>query len=314
MLGRDPVCGPRVKALEGLIDLVDDAAVAGGELDRAADDGRQHGFEVERGADGLADLAQRLQLLHRAGELSGPRLQLLEEAHVLDRDHRLVGERGRQVDLLLGERPDFGSPDHDGTDEYALPEHRDAHDRTEASDLLCLELLKLRIGQDVEDVNRLMLETNSPHHRLASRAKLASHPELPELWGGAEECSDAKDLAVESIDVAVGGSAELRGVLDEGIQHRLEIERRTTNHLEDLSGRRLLLERLGQIAIPRLQFSEQPDVLDGDNRLICESLKQANLLLGERSHFKTPDEDHADGCAFAEQGRGQGRTLPRCLL
>ena len=34
-------------------------------------------------------------------------LGLVEEAHVLDRDHRLVGEGPEQRDLLVGERPDF---------------------------------------------------------------------------------------------------------------------------------------------------------------------------------------------------------------
>src|SRR5262245_43890299 len=234
-----------MEVLEGLIELVDNAAVAGGELDRPADDGRQHGFEVERGTDGLTHLAQRFQFLYRAGQLRGPRLELLEEAHVLNRDDRLVGERGRQVDLLLSERPNFGSPNHDGTDEQALSEHRDTHDCTEASDPLCFELSKLRIGQDVEDVNRLVLKTHSPHHRLTSWGKLASQPELSKFWGGTEECSDAKDLAVESINVAVGSRAELRGVLDKGIEHWLEIERRAADDLEHLARRGLLLQRLG---------------------------------------------------------------------
>ena len=39
------------------------------------------------------------------------RLQLGEEADVLDRDYRLVGERLEQRDLLVGERLDLGAPD-----------------------------------------------------------------------------------------------------------------------------------------------------------------------------------------------------------
>ncbi len=50
------------------------------------------------------DLAERPELVHGAGQLLRPRLQLLEQAHVLDRDHRLVGEGLEQSDLLVGER------------------------------------------------------------------------------------------------------------------------------------------------------------------------------------------------------------------
>ena len=80
------VRGPRVEGLGGLVELVDDPAVAAGELDRAADDGRQHGVEVERGADGLADLAERPELADRARQIPRPRLELLEQADVLDGD------------------------------------------------------------------------------------------------------------------------------------------------------------------------------------------------------------------------------------
>ena len=34
----------------------------------------------------------------------------VEQAHVLDRDHRLVGEGGEQLDLLVGERRDLRLP------------------------------------------------------------------------------------------------------------------------------------------------------------------------------------------------------------
>jgi hypothetical protein len=43
-------------------------------------------------------------LLERLGQLSVPRLQLREQAHVFDRDHCLVGEGLEQSDLTVGER------------------------------------------------------------------------------------------------------------------------------------------------------------------------------------------------------------------
>ena len=38
-------------------------------------------------------------------------LHLIEQAYVLDRDHRLIGEGGDQLDLFFGERLHNGSGD-----------------------------------------------------------------------------------------------------------------------------------------------------------------------------------------------------------
>ena len=43
-------------------------------------------------------------LLERFGEVAVARLELGEQAHVLDGDHRLVGERLQQLDLRVGKR------------------------------------------------------------------------------------------------------------------------------------------------------------------------------------------------------------------
>ena len=64
-----------------------------------ADDG------VERGAQLVAHVGEELRLvLARLRELPARFLDLVEQPHVLDRDHRLVGEGGDQLDLLVGER------------------------------------------------------------------------------------------------------------------------------------------------------------------------------------------------------------------
>ena len=39
------------------------------------------------------------------GELPRALLLRFEQPHILDRDHRLVGKGGHQLDLLVGERP-----------------------------------------------------------------------------------------------------------------------------------------------------------------------------------------------------------------
>ena len=56
-------------------------------------------------ADDLQHLRGRGLLLQRLGKIARARLHLVEQPHVLDRDHRLVGEGRDQLDLLVGERP-----------------------------------------------------------------------------------------------------------------------------------------------------------------------------------------------------------------
>ena len=55
----------------------------------------------------MAHVGEELRLvLARLGELAALVLDFIEQPHVLDRDDRLVGEGGRQLDLLVGEWPD----------------------------------------------------------------------------------------------------------------------------------------------------------------------------------------------------------------
>ena len=53
----------------------------------------------------LQHLRGRGLLLQCLGELARALLHLVEQPHVLDRDHRLVGEGRDQLDLLVGEWP-----------------------------------------------------------------------------------------------------------------------------------------------------------------------------------------------------------------
>ena len=55
-------------------------------------DSRQHGFEVESGADCLADFAKRFELAYRACQFVGSLIQFFEQAHILDRNDGLVAK------------------------------------------------------------------------------------------------------------------------------------------------------------------------------------------------------------------------------
>ena len=101
--------GAQEKLFGGLVVFVNRPAVGAAQLDRMGNDSRQHGFEIERGADRLADFAERFELAYRACQFVGSLIQFFKQAHVLDGDDGLVGEGFEKRDLLFGERTNFGS-------------------------------------------------------------------------------------------------------------------------------------------------------------------------------------------------------------
>src|SRR6188472_2493591 len=63
----------------------------------------------------------------------------------------------------------------------------------------------------------------------------------------------------------------------------------------------LVLARLGELAALLLDLVEQPDVLDGDHRLVGEGRSERNLLISKRSHHCAEQEQDTDWDTFAEQ-------------
>src|SRR5262245_9480298 len=70
----------------------------------------------------------------------------------------------------------------------------------------------------------------------------------------------------------VVSSTDPSGALDNGIEHRLHVSRRAADDAEHLSGCRLMLQGLAQFRVALLQFLEESDVLDGDDRLVRKGL------------------------------------------
>src|SRR5712692_8976443 len=89
-----------------------------------------HGVEQRldvrrRAADDAEDLARRRLLLQGLGKVAVARLQLLEQADVLDGDDGLRGEGLEERDLLVGERPDLCAAKGYRPDHRALSEQGD---------------------------------------------------------------------------------------------------------------------------------------------------------------------------------------------
>src|SRR4029453_7620757 len=113
-------------------------------------------------------------------------------------------------------------------------------------------------------------------------------------------------LAIEPIHGAHAGAAETYRVGHDGVEDRLDIGRRARDDPEDLAGRRLLFQRLGEIAVPGLQLLEEADVLDGDDGLVGKGLEELDLLVRERPDLHAADQDGSEGLAFAQERRGEG--------
>src|SRR5262249_3947538 len=90
-------------------------------------------------------------------------------------------------------------------------------------------------------------------------------------------------------------AAESCGALGDSIKDGLQICRRGTDGPEDLTGRCLLAQRLAEIRIAFLQFSEQSHILDGDDGLIGECLEEGDLLVSEGSYFGPVNDNYTDG-------------------
>src|SRR6516162_8342250 len=81
----------------------------------------EHRLQLNCGAtDDLEHVAGCGKLVHRTGEFSLTVAQFLEQARILDRDHRLIGEAGGELDLLFHEGFDARPVNRKYTDQDLL--------------------------------------------------------------------------------------------------------------------------------------------------------------------------------------------------
>jgi hypothetical protein len=113
-----------------------------------------------------------------------------------------------------------------------------------------------------------------------------------------------------------------------GLKHRLQLPRRPRYDLQHLRRRRLLLQRLGELARALLLCLKQPHVLDSDHRLVGERPEKRDLLIRKRINFGTSklncarnvagDLNVALSLGFFSFGGGSskalGNALPRITL
>src|SRR5262249_41294822 len=99
--------------------------------------------------------------------------------------------------------------------------------------------------------------------------------------------SQAQGIAIPSINISKLGTADSDGIFQHRLKNRFKLARRTADDPEHVGSRRLLLQRLPQLA-------QQPRVLDGDDGLRGEALYQRDLLVREWADFLAIDDDRTD--------------------
>ena len=221
--------------------------------------------------------ADYLQHLGRSGLPLQRLLGLVEQAHVLDRDHGLAGKRLQQVDLLVRENARLGAIDRDRADDLLVPEHRHAEATAISAQLRCaLEVRRVvRIGQG----HHIGGVDYGPRSDCVGReaSPIQAHRksfvrDLQPAGIDAERARHMDLLAVVAENPAIAGVGQARGTLGDDVEHRLDVGRRFADHLQHFGRRRLPLERL-------LGLVEQPHVLDRDDGLVGEGLQEIGFAL-----------------------------------
>ncbi len=138
--------------------------------DGVRDDHIEYWLEIGgRTGDNAQDLTSCRLLLERLGQLPVARLRLIEQAHVLDGNHGLVGERGHKFDLLGRKWPRGCSCQGYDADAASVSEQWDAEHCAEAAESLRFMPGEFRIGQHVGNVHHSGPECDASGERLSAR-------------------------------------------------------------------------------------------------------------------------------------------------
>src|SRR4029453_9582636 len=129
--------------------------------------------------------------------------------------------------------------------------------------------------------------------------------ELSELSGNSEVRRPSVDLAVKPQNKPCIGTTQPGGVFDERREHRVKIEGRAADHLEDFTRGRLLLQSLSNFTIAFLQFFEQSNIFNCDHSLVSKGFEESDLLLGERIDYRTSNKNNPNRNLFAQEWHGK---------
>ena len=126
----------------------------------------EHRLQIEgRAADDLKHVGGGGLLLQRFAQVVCARLHLLKQPHILDCDHRLVGEGLNQLDLLVGKRLDGDPRQYQNTDRLSLAQHRHAERGALHHHSGRPQICQPRFGLDVRNVDGFFVKHGTADDR-----------------------------------------------------------------------------------------------------------------------------------------------------
>ncbi len=158
-------------------------------------------------------------MLQRLGEVVIARLQLLEQADVLDGYGRLVSKGLHQGDLTIRERPNLVPLDADRSQQLSRPEHRDCKQGPERE--LPIPVGVLGVGPDIVNVDGASLKGGAPRAAMASGRDGILLEELSLRGGEVVGDHGLKKLTVEAEDRYLFSLAQPHRVLGQRFEDRL---------------------------------------------------------------------------------------------
>ncbi len=199
---------------------------------RQLDQGIEHGLQIEgRAADHLEHVGGGGLLLQRFGELLGARLHVVEQPHVLDRDHRLVGERLHEADLRGGEWFHLAPPASDNAYRPPVSNDGNCHEGPifeRALEHLAGARIVIELRQDILEVYRATVHERPAHDEVARRDSREQAVKcVPLLRRKVVEGYEVKQPVVEARNRAKARLAQTGRICDHGLEHRLHVGRRT---------------------------------------------------------------------------------------
>ena len=174
----------------------------------------------------------------------------MQQARVFDRDDGLGRKTLDQRDLLLGKRPHLLAIDSDDADNLFFLQHRHGNKGAGFRDFDCrrtrLHALSWHTTY-VIDLNDLTGGGGPAQGAIRRRQyEGLAEKKVTILLRCPVYRNDAKFVALADPKIAELGLANSHGVLQHGVEHRMQLAGRTGNHLQDFRRRGLLLQRLAQ--------------------------------------------------------------------
>src|SRR5262245_38454364 len=251
----------------------------------------------------MAHVGDKLRLV-LTGDLELPALlrDFFEESRVLERNCRLVGEALHQPDDRRIELARLASTQDERTEWLLRAEQRDNEVGPKPSFKHGVTQLVAGPLQKVGNLNWLSLGNDLAEAPFACRDIHLAQP-CNDLFVEPGRLAKFKPGGLLAIVIERPGigTRKMDRMIDDGLQHDLEIERRAYRSTNLAQGY--------EIAIAGLQLPKQPHVLDGDDGLVSEGGDELNLLVGKRPHGLPLQDHHADRRTFSEQWNSQHRAL-----